>query len=100
MVSQHPANPKVLIAGAGLGGLTMAIILERAGVDYHIYERHHEFKALGSGTVLFSSIMPLFDQLGLLEKLRAVAELSTEFNFYDSDMNLIGGLQSYDHEEM
>ncbi|KAF8991260.1 hypothetical protein BGZ52_013275, partial [Haplosporangium bisporale] len=31
--------PVVLIAGAGIGGLTAALLLERAGINYFVFER-------------------------------------------------------------
>ncbi|KAF8949793.1 hypothetical protein BGZ52_004740, partial [Haplosporangium bisporale] len=35
-------KPKVLIVGAGLGGITLGILLERAGIQYMIFERAKE----------------------------------------------------------
>ncbi|KAG0332009.1 hypothetical protein BG000_010411, partial [Podila horticola] len=43
-------KPKVLIVGAGLGGITLGILLERAGIPYEIFERAAEVKPLGSAT--------------------------------------------------
>jgi len=40
-------RPKVLIVGAGVGGITLAILLEKAGVPYDVYERAAEVKPLG-----------------------------------------------------
>lgn len=40
-------SPRVLIAGAGLGGLFLGILLERAGIPYEIFERSAELKPLG-----------------------------------------------------
>jgi len=45
-MTEHPP-PKVIIAGAGLGGLFLAILLERARIPYHIYERAAVAKPLG-----------------------------------------------------
>lgn len=40
-------GPKVLIVGAGLGGLVLALILEKANVEYEIFERATEIRPLG-----------------------------------------------------
>lgn len=39
--------PRVLIVGAGIGGLTLAILLELAGIPYELFERYYENKAYG-----------------------------------------------------
>jgi 2-polyprenyl-6-methoxyphenol hydroxylase-like FAD-dependent oxidoreductase len=46
MTQAHPP-PKVLISGAGLGGLFFALLLEKANIPYHIYERAAVAKPLG-----------------------------------------------------
>lgn len=40
-------NPRVIIVGAGLGGLFLAILLDKAGIPYDIYERASSVKPLG-----------------------------------------------------
>ena len=47
--------PRVLIAGAGLAGLFLGILLEKAGIPYEIFERYSEIKPLGK----FISWFPL-----------------------------------------
>lgn len=39
--------PVVLIAGAGVGGLTAALICERANINYKVFERAAKVKPLG-----------------------------------------------------
>ena len=39
----------VAICGGGIGGLTLAIGLDRQGVDYHIYEAAPAFAEIGAG---------------------------------------------------
>lgn len=39
--------PVVLIAGAGIGGLTAALICERANINYKVFERAAKVKPLG-----------------------------------------------------
>lgn len=38
---------KVIISGAGLAGLFLALLLEKLGVPYHLFERASEIKPLG-----------------------------------------------------
>lgn len=45
LVTDRP--PRVLIAGGGLGGLFLGILLEKAGIPYEIFERSAEIKPLG-----------------------------------------------------
>jgi len=41
-------RPRVLIVGAGIGGLALGLLLERAGVPYSIFERAATIKPLGT----------------------------------------------------
>lgn len=41
-------KPTVLIVGAGIGGLTLAILLHKAKIPFFVYERAHEVKPLGT----------------------------------------------------
>ncbi|KAF9998252.1 hypothetical protein BGZ80_006822, partial [Entomortierella chlamydospora] len=45
------SRPEVLIIGAGIAGLTPAILLEQIKVPYHIFERAAGVKPLGSSPV-------------------------------------------------
>lgn len=38
---------KVIIVGAGIGGLLLAILLDKIGLDYDIFERSKELRPLG-----------------------------------------------------
>lgn len=44
-------RPKVLIVGGGLGGLTLGILLHKAGIPFEIYERVTEVKPFGKNVV-------------------------------------------------
>ena len=41
-------TPNVLIVGAGLAGLLLAILLDKAGIPYEIFERSSSVKPLGT----------------------------------------------------
>ena len=40
-------RPKVLIVGAGLAGITLAMLLEKTNIPYEIFERAAAVKPLG-----------------------------------------------------
>lgn len=47
MTNTDNPRPKVLIVGAGIGGLTLAALLQHTGYDYEVYEREHEIQPSG-----------------------------------------------------
>jgi len=48
---------KVLIAGAGIGGLTLARALRRAGFDCELFEREPDLRPIGAGILVQTSAM-------------------------------------------
>ncbi|KAG0040747.1 hypothetical protein BGZ82_010565 [Podila clonocystis] len=73
----------VIIVGSGIGGLTLAALLERAGIEYQIFERAAKVKPLGSALSIGPNIMYLFGQLGILDEILANAKpfgFSTGYN--------------------
>ncbi|KAF9171812.1 hypothetical protein BGX21_005578 [Mortierella sp. AD011] len=82
------SNPKVLIVGAGIGGIFLAILLQRAGIDYEIFERASQVKSLGSAMVTGPNILPVFEQLGLLEEVEKISKPLKCLNIYSGDKKL------------
>jgi salicylate hydroxylase len=62
---------KVLIAGGGLGGLTAALALLRAGCDVEVYEQAAELSEVGAGLQLSANGTRVFYALGIGEALKA-----------------------------
>jgi salicylate hydroxylase len=60
-----PHNPRVLIAGAGIGGLTAALALLRRGFDVEIFEQADELRELGAGIQLGPNGSRILIALGL-----------------------------------
>ncbi|KAF9192280.1 hypothetical protein BGZ51_005849 [Haplosporangium sp. Z 767] len=89
-----PTKPHVLIVGAGLGGLMMGILLERAGIPYDIFERAAKVKPLGALMSIGENILPAFEQLGLLEAIEKIALPLRLFSVYKETMEHLGDYHS------
>jgi salicylate hydroxylase len=64
------SKPDVLIAGAGVGGLTAALALLQRGFDVDIYEQAAEPRELGAGIQIAANGSRVLIALGLAERLR------------------------------
>ncbi|KAG0048624.1 hypothetical protein BGZ83_006443 [Gryganskiella cystojenkinii] len=87
-------RPSMIIVGAGLGGLMLAILLERmGGIDYMILERASQFKTLGAAMSMGPNILPVFEQLGMLDELMAISmECPTAWQM-DSNLKPMGEIK-------
>jgi salicylate hydroxylase len=64
---------KVLIAGAGIGGLTAALACLKRGIDVEVYEQASELKEVGAGLQLSANGNRALYELGLEIPLRALS---------------------------
>src|SRR5438552_7855225 len=62
-------KPKVLIVGAGIGGLTAAHALRQAGMSVEVFERAAELKEIGAGIALSANAMRVLQHLGLMQQV-------------------------------
>src|SRR5687767_5605381 len=67
------ARPRVLIAGAGIGGLTAALAALRIGCDVDIYEQAPELREVGAGLQLSANGTRVFYELGVGEELKVLS---------------------------
>jgi 5-methylphenazine-1-carboxylate 1-monooxygenase len=64
---------KVLIAGGGVGGLTLALMLHRRGIGVELFEQSSEIRELGVGINTLPHAIRELSELGLLPALDRVA---------------------------
>ncbi|KXX79362.1 3-hydroxybenzoate 6-hydroxylase [Madurella mycetomatis] len=83
-------QPRIIIAGAGIGGLSTALALHAAGFsDIHVFEASATLTTLGVGINLQPSAVLILRNLGLLPALRDMAIETRELNFYSRHGNPI-----------
>jgi 2-polyprenyl-6-methoxyphenol hydroxylase-like FAD-dependent oxidoreductase len=62
---------RAVVVGGGIGGLSAAIALRRAGIDTVVLERTSKLEAAGAGITLFANAMRGLEQLGVAEAVAA-----------------------------
>ena len=72
---------KIVIAGAGIGGLTAAMCLHRAGFDVEVFEAVGELKPLGVGINIQAGAIRILSGLGLEPALAATAIETRELRY-------------------
>lgn len=66
-------RPKVLIAGAGIGGLVAGLALLQRGIEVEIFEQASELRELGAGVQLSANGTSVLIALGLEPHMQAIA---------------------------
>ena len=74
----------VLIAGAGIGGLSLALSLHQVGVEARIFEAVDELKPLGVGINVQPHAIKELTALGLLPALDQVGLRTAEVGYFSS----------------
>jgi 2-heptyl-3-hydroxy-4(1H)-quinolone synthase len=81
---------RVLIVGAGIGGLTLGIALERARHEVTIVEKRTLFKEEGAGVVLGPNVMTAVRCLDLTADIKGVGRELTGMNITDARGKVLG----------
>ncbi|KAG0338370.1 hypothetical protein BG004_007256, partial [Podila humilis] len=96
-MSTSPTEPlRVMIVGAGIGGLMLAALLEQTSIEYSIFERAPEVKPLGSALSLGANVFLAFEQLGMLEEFYLKAKPFVQTRAFDEAKDGVS-LRDYSH---
>lgn len=74
------ANTKAIVLGAGIGGLTTAVALRKAGIDVEIYEAAPQRRTTGTGLGLASNATAVLEALDI--DFRSVAQTVRTFELH------------------
>ena len=75
------AKPRILIAGAGLGGLTAAACLLKKGFDVRIFEQAPQLGEIGAGIQQSANSVKVLFDLGLRDALEQIAVRPRDYEF-------------------
>src|SRR4029078_7358205 len=95
---------EVIIVGAGIGGLTLGLTLNAAGIPCRIFESAAEIRAVGVGINLLPHATKELAALGLEQALANVAIATTDVTFFNRFGQLIyqeplGRAAGYEHPQ-
>ncbi len=77
-------NLKVVIIGAGMGGLATGIALRQAGYEVQIYDRVSQLRPAGAGISLWSNGVKVLNRLGLGKEIASIGGLMEQVSYYNS----------------
>lgn len=80
------------IIGAGIGGLTTAIALQKKGIRAKILEQANEIKPVGAGIILANNAMQVYDHLGLRKEIEDGGNLVSSMNITDVSLSRISSI--------
>src|SRR5471030_3256645 len=79
----------VIIVGGGIGGLTLALALQKRGIACRVYESAPAIKNIGVGINILPHASAQFGELGLEPALAKVAVATREATFFNRFGQLI-----------
>ncbi|MGH3095215.1 MAG: FAD-dependent monooxygenase [Streptosporangiales bacterium] len=83
------SNPRVLVVGAGIGGLAAAIALRQRGVDVEVAEKRPAFTIHGVGLGQPANALRALRALGVLDEVLAAGSEFDALRVYDQHRRLI-----------
>lgn len=78
---------KVIVVGAGMGGLTSGLALSQARYEVEIYDRVRELRPVGAGISLWSNGVKVLNRLGLGAEIARIGGQMDRTIYFDASGN-------------
>src|SRR5690625_4827025 len=80
---------RVLISGAGVGGLSAAIALQRVGYEVIVFERYKELRTTGHGLNLWPNAVRCLYELGMKESFDLISIAVNHYTTIDTNNEIL-----------
>jgi salicylate hydroxylase len=80
---------RILIIGAGIGGLSAGLALQRRGFNVVAYERAAEIKEIGAGLIVTANARRALKDLGVDDDLEAMSSADSVYSYCDYRNNAV-----------
>lgn len=87
------------IIGAGIGGLTTAIALEKKGMHTRIFEQTKEIQPVGAGIILANNAMQVYEKLGLRQIIEENGNTISSLNITKANLTPLSKVNLSSFEE-
>jgi 2-polyprenyl-6-methoxyphenol hydroxylase-like FAD-dependent oxidoreductase len=88
---------EISIIGAGIGGLTLGLALERKGFNVQIFEARKKDSSEGAGILLAPNASEVYRRLGVFESISTLGSMCNQINICDAQVKSIS---SFEMEEI
>ncbi|KAF9206088.1 hypothetical protein BGZ49_003016, partial [Haplosporangium sp. Z 27] len=90
---------KAIIVGGGIAGLSIALMMEFAGIEYEILERYTgDEPEVGAALILGPPVLRLLEQMGLLEQVENKSKPLSGTTVVDVEGRRLGRLEGVEKE--
>jgi 2-polyprenyl-6-methoxyphenol hydroxylase-like FAD-dependent oxidoreductase len=76
---------RVLIIGGGIGGLAVALALQRVGIEVAVFEKSREIREVGAGLAIWANAIKALEQIGVGEAVLAAGAEMHDYQFRSAD---------------
>lgn len=90
---------KIIICGGGIGGLTLAIALQRKGMDVKVFEQAQEIKPLGAGLVLAANAVKALAEIGISDEVLNAGRVLRKLRIKNERGHVLNEVDSYEVNE-